>query len=334
VIAQLDSIESPSHRGRIVFTDGPIPLDLNPASIAAAVEEMIPSAAGPVSELRKSFDWATVSIEPRGHETDGFIVEAGRPHDRSPLQTAQNALQRNVRHLSAARERGIPLVVTLSDSGFIRDFHASVENVLLGEPKHYLARDEQGGAHMMIARTGRAALFSTRAAHPGLSAVLVVDKRLLDGGVFLGLELWHHPFAANPLPRQMLGPIMEHTATSVGTDVWDITPAEQLETVLSVEEGFGGARWLSACSILAPAPRTASQGATTPNRVVCTRAWSASYVGIVSLLRASALPPPLRAIADATTTHPLMRKSWLCPPHIHFNVPGELWAEFALEDEQ
>jgi hypothetical protein len=114
VIDQLDAIDAPSYQARIVFADEPIPLDVIPSAVRAAVEEIIPSAAGPAREFTKSFGWATVSIEPRSDETDGFIVEAGRPHETSPLRTAQNALQRKVQHLSAARERGIPLVVALA----------------------------------------------------------------------------------------------------------------------------------------------------------------------------------------------------------------------------
>ena len=132
----------------------------------------------------------------------------------------------------------MPLVVALCDAGFIRDFHASIERILLGEPHYGVTRDANGEVGVQIARTGQAALFTTRAADPALSAVVSVDSRLFDEGVFLGLELWHHPFAAHPLPAGSFGEIVEHTATRIGEDVWDVSPAQQNETELPVELGL------------------------------------------------------------------------------------------------
>jgi hypothetical protein len=208
---------------------------LNPVAVKAAVEDLIPTAAGSPREVTHSFGWATIWIQPRHLETGGFIVAAGRPHETDPLQTAQNALQRKVQHLSAAAEPQAPLVIALCDASFVRDFHASVERVLLGTATHSVFRDRNGQTHLLMQRTGQAALFTTRAAHPGLSAVVSVDKELFDEGVFLGLELWHHPEPSNPLPVGMFDSIVEHRATAAGDDEWDIAPAQQHETVLPVE---------------------------------------------------------------------------------------------------
>jgi hypothetical protein len=182
------------------------------ARVQAWLDTCRPGEAATLSLTREEVGFAltlsTAGVHPEPAPiVDGIVGPGGKIETH---ETVRAAIGKKVNRYRYVKEVRVPLVVFVWQGTWMHVSHTSVEWALFGQDQVTFTRSREGG--LTDARWGRApgGLFgfgrdgASDPENTRVSAVVYGERESHSGSVYARLRVYHHPFAATPLPREVL----------------------------------------------------------------------------------------------------------------------------------
>ncbi len=182
-------------------------------------------------EVGLSITLSTVGLRPEPAPIVEGIVGPGG--EISTHETIRDALRRKSTKYRAVKDAGLPLLLCVWEGTWLHVNPTSLEWALFGQDRVTLTRTREGIKSASWDRApgglfGFGADGSGNPQHTRISAVMYCERVWRADQVYARLRLYHHPFAATPLRKEIFGGIPQCVPVEATQDrmtvEWDREP--------------------------------------------------------------------------------------------------------------